>query len=123
MEVFIIWSGPRSKVVAVALRNCLPDVMHACEPWISSEDIHAGARGSPELAAQLEQTQFAVICLTPDNLDAPWIHFEAGAASKKLSDKTRVAPYLLDIKPTDIVGVNAGIKLSNYSDIKLSSST
>jgi len=104
VKVFIIWSGPRSKEVAVALRNWLPDVIQACEPWVSPEDIDPGARWGAELAAQLEQTQFAVLCLTSDNLSAPWIHFEAGAISKKLDDKTRVAPYLLDIKPTDIVG-------------------
>jgi hypothetical protein len=35
-----------------------------------------------------------VICLTPENLERPWILFEAGALSKTLGDKTRVCPYL-----------------------------
>lgn len=104
MKIFISWSGPRSKAVAEALRDWLPDIIQACEPWISSEDIDPGARWSSDLAKQLEQTQFGIICLTPDNLGAAWIHFEAGAVSKKLDDKTRLCPYLLGLEPTDIEG-------------------
>ena len=104
MKIFICWSQSRSKVMAEALRDWIPDVMQACEPWISSEDIDPGARWSSDLAKQLDEIQFGIICLTSENLNAPWIHFEAGAISKKLTDKTRVCPYLLDIEPTDVIG-------------------
>jgi hypothetical protein len=90
--------------MAEALRDWLPDVIQACEPWISSEDIDPGARWSSDLAKQLEQVQFGIICLTPKNLTATWIHFEAGAVSKKLDDNTRLCPYLLGLKPTDMEG-------------------
>jgi len=104
MKIFISWSGDQSKAMAEALRDWLPDVIQACEPWISSKDIDPGARWSSDLAKQLEQIQFGIICLTPENLTAPWIHFEAGAVSKKLDDKTRLCPYLLGLEPTDIEG-------------------
>jgi hypothetical protein len=90
--------------MAKALRKWLRDVVQACEPWISSEDIDPGARWSSDLANQLEQTEFGIICLTPENLKEPWIHFEAGALSKKLDDKTRLCPYLLGFEPTTIKG-------------------
>lgn len=104
MKIFISWSGDQSKAMAEALREWLPDVIQASEPWISSKDIDPGARWSSDLAKQLEQIQFGIICLTPENLTSPWIHFEAGAVSKKLDDKTRLCPYLLGIEPTDIEG-------------------
>src|SRR5260370_27646883 len=36
-----------------------------------------------------------IICLTPENLRADWILYEAGALSKTLDAKTRVCTYLL----------------------------
>ncbi len=53
--------------------------------------------------SQLEDTRFGVLCLTPENLLAPWILFEAGALSKTL-ENTYVCPYLFDLDPTDLKG-------------------
>jgi hypothetical protein len=104
MKLFISWSGTRSKAMAEVLCEWIPDVIQRCEPWISSMDIDPGARWSSDLAKELEQTKFGIICLTSENLKSRWIHFEAGALSKILDDKTRVCPYLLELKPTDIDG-------------------
>jgi hypothetical protein len=103
MRVLLSWSGDRSKMVAEALRDWIPDVIQACTPWLSSYDIVPGTRWGSELAEQLQQTRFGIICLTPENLDAPWILFEAGALSKLISD-TNVCPYLLGLEPNDIKG-------------------
>lgn len=70
---------------------------------MSASDLDKGARWSSDLATQLEETSFGIICLTSENLEAPWIIFEAGALSKTL-DKTFVCPYLLDVEPTDLKG-------------------
>ena len=103
MNVFISWSGQRSRAIAEKLHDWLPNVLQAVQPWMSAEDIDKGARWSSDIATQLEETRFGVICLTPENLEAPWILFEAGALSKTI-DKTFVCPYLLDVDPTDIKG-------------------
>jgi hypothetical protein len=89
--------------MAEALRDWLPKVIQAIQPWMSAVDIERGARWSSDIAGELEQTSFGILCLTPENLEAPWIHFEAGALSKTLS-KTFVCPYLFELEPADLKG-------------------
>jgi len=103
LKLFISWSGERSKLLAEGLRKWLPGVINAVEPWLSSNDIDPGARWGPELASQLENTRYGIICATADNLNAPWLLFEAGALSKYV-DKSRVVPLILDLKPAEIKG-------------------
>ena len=103
MKVFISWSGERSKPVAEALRWWIPSVIQAIKPWLSKEDIAKGARWSSELADQLKDTNFGVVCLTSDNLKSSWIVFEAGALSKAV-DSAFVCPYLVDLQVSDLDG-------------------
>ena len=99
MLVFLSWSGERSKKVAHSLESWLVQVIQVLDPWISS-DIEKGARWSPEIAEKLEKSKVGVICLTRENLKAPWILFEAGALSK--TKGAQVCTFLLDLKPTDV---------------------
>jgi len=101
MDVFISWSGERSRAVAEALRNWLPKIINAIKPWLSSEDIDKGARWSSDVASRLEKAKAGIICLTPNNLHSDWILFEAGALSKTLQN-TFVCPLLIGLEPSDI---------------------
>ena len=103
MKVFISWSGELSHKVALALRDWLPSVIQTVEPYVSSEDIDKGARWSSDIAAELEKSSFGILCVTRQNLEAPWIHFEAGALSKSV-DKSRVSPFLFGLKRSEIKG-------------------
>jgi|SwirhisoilCB1_FD_contig_61_3610234_length_1388_multi_3_in_0_out_0_1 hypothetical protein len=95
-NIFISWSGKRSLYAAEALREWLPNVIQAAKPWMSERDIEKGARGLTEVGNALEGMKVGIICLTPENLDAAWVLYEAGALSKTFSDdKTRVCTYLL----------------------------
>jgi hypothetical protein len=102
MKVFISWSGTASRKVAEALSKWLGNVIQALDPWMSASDIEKGTRWGPEIAQQLAGARFGIICLTPNNLNAPWILFEAGALSKTLEE--RVCPYLFHIAPTELTG-------------------
>jgi hypothetical protein len=99
MKVFLSWSGERSKAVAEAFNRWFPRMINAVEPWISTH-MEKGIRGAEEMTSALEETPFGIICLTKDNLDAPWILFEAGALSK--TKNARVWTFLLDIAPSDV---------------------
>lgn len=102
MKVFISWSGDRSKTVALALREWLPDVIQDVKPWVSASDIDAGARWSADIARQLSETKFGIICLTAENQLKPWILFEAGALAKTL-DGTFLCPYLIGLESAEVL--------------------
>jgi hypothetical protein len=78
-------------------------VLHFVEPWLSQSDIQAGERWSIEIAKELENCNFGVICITRENLSSPWILFEAGALAKSMQDG-RVIPLLLDLDFKEISG-------------------
>jgi hypothetical protein len=73
-------------------------VIQTAQPWISNHDIPSGSRWSLHLGEQLQELKTGILCLTPDNLSAPWILFEAGALSKALGDSL-VCPYLFKVEP------------------------
>jgi hypothetical protein len=68
---------------------------------MSGADIEKGTRWSSDIAKELKDSRVGIICLTPGNLDAPWIYFEAGALSKTI-ENTYVCPYLFNLRPTEI---------------------
>ena len=101
MKIFISWSGDRSKKLAEALRKWLPNVIQALDPWMSSEDIPKGKRWRTNIGQRLEGTHVGIICLTKENLAAPWILFEAGALAKVVKESF-ICTYLLDLTPTEL---------------------
>lgn len=101
MKVFLAWSGPTSQKLAEFMHGWLPSVVQAIEPFMSAEDIRAGQRWSSEIGARLAEVNFALLCLTPTNLNSQWIHFEAGAVSKNL-EQGRVSGLLFDVSATQI---------------------
>jgi tetratricopeptide (TPR) repeat protein len=68
---------------------------------MSERDIEAGQRWNAQLSSRLRETDFGIICLTRENLTAPWLLFEAGALAKAL-DAARVVPLLLGLKKADL---------------------
>ena len=103
VKVFISWSGPRSRYLAEALRNWVPKVIQALEPWMSDDDIVSGARWLPEVSTVLSEAKVGILCVTPENQANPWLVFEAGALSKTV-EQTFVCPLLYDMTPSQLTG-------------------
>ena len=101
MKVFLSWSGERSESVAAALREWLPSLLETLDPWMSRSDLDAGTRWGRDIEAQLTESSFGVICVTPENAENPWINFEAGAIAKEVSE-TRVVPYCIGFPPVEL---------------------
>jgi hypothetical protein len=104
-NIFISWSGERSKLIADALYDWLPMVVQSAKPWMSSFSIDKGSRGLVEMVKALDGMTVGITCLTPENLAEPWILYEAGCLSKTVdvNDSTRLCTYLLGgLKNQDI---------------------
>jgi hypothetical protein len=99
MKVFLSWSGDRSKHVAETLRDWLPLVIQALDPWISV-DIAKGQKWNEELSAALKASKVCIVCLTSDNLKSPYIHYEAGAISSNESSIN--CTFLYEVKEKEV---------------------
>lgn len=103
MKVFISWSGERSRSLAQALHGWLPLVLHYVKPWLSDADVSAGDRWATVVAKELETSNFGILCVTPENLNSPWVLFEAGALAKAMQG-AKVIPLLFSLEFSDISG-------------------
>lgn len=103
MKVFISWSGKRSKAMANALKEWIPLIVQHAEPFVSDKDISAGDRWAQAIAGELENSNFGILCITPENISSEWIMFEAGALSKAMQD-AKVIPLLFGLELSDLSG-------------------
>jgi hypothetical protein len=101
MNVFISWSGDRSKTLALHLHDWLKAAVQRADPWMSERDLEPGQRWNEEISARLKDTNFGLICLTPENVLAPWLLFEAGALAKAV-EAAHVVPVLLGVHQADL---------------------
>jgi hypothetical protein len=115
LKVFISWSGDRSKAVADVLRRWFPSVLQAVRPYFSPDDVAKGSRWSPEISKELEASRVGLLIVTPENQEAPWLLFEAGALAKNL-ERSKVCPLLFaSMEPTDIKGPLVQFQAAQFS--------
>lgn len=112
MKVFISWSGELSNHIAKELSIWLPSIIQSVTVFYSPEDIKKGENWDARLTNELENSDYGIVCLTLENITAPWIHFEAGALSKKLGSK--VTALMVNVVTSDIQG-----PLSRFQATKL----
>lgn len=102
MNVFISWSGERSRLVAELLSDWLIGVIQRLKPWIAM-DMDRGSIWFSDLSEALSDSSDGIICITKENMNNPWILFESGALAKGLATN-RVCSFLVDLKVEDLSG-------------------
>lgn len=102
-KVFISWGGDLSKQLAEEVKNWLPSVLQFVKPYFTPDDIEKGARWESHIAQELATSNVGIICLTKDNINRPWILFEAGALSKNFG-KSNVCTILFNVESSQITG-------------------
>jgi len=103
MRVFLSWSGEYTRCIAEVFYEWLPLVIQSVEPFISSGEIKAGDRWQSRINDALENIDFGIIFVTPENKDKPWIMFETGALSKNLGT-SKIIPVLCNAQEIDFTG-------------------
>jgi len=101
MNIYISWSGERSRSVARILRHFISVTLQSTNIFSSTDDISNGSLWANELSRAISETDVGILCLTSDNLNSSWLSFEAGSL---LTLKKLVIPVLLDLSPSDLVG-------------------
>ncbi len=106
LRIFISWSGKQAETIGQGFREYLPDVVNAVDPFISGSDIDKGSRWDEVLTGNLQESPCAIVCLTPESLNAVWVAFETGAISRATggpeSARARVWTYLVGLDKKDL---------------------
>jgi hypothetical protein len=100
LNIFIVWSGRTSSLVARKLATWFKEVIPQVNPlmselvpeWIGTESL----AWFGDLNTVLRRANFAVLCVSPENWNSPWISYEAGVILGKTNKETRVRSYVID---------------------------
>lgn len=100
MQIFLSWSGDKSKNVASAFYEWFPKVAPNFKLWMSSKDIEHGSLWMQKTSQSLDQSACGIVFLTKENMDKPWILLEVGALSMKGKGYPNV--YFVDMDEDDL---------------------
>lgn len=105
MKIFISWSGPLSRAVAIEFHEWIEDVLQLADPWMSEEDIPSGTIWFEGINEELEKTGYGIVLVTQRNQTAPWLLWEAGALFGGFKDGRRreVVPVLINLANEDLI--------------------
>ena len=81
-KIFISWSGKNSKKIAIELKEILENkifVSTDLKCFVSTVDIAFGDDWWNKINRELKKCKQGILCVTKENIKAPWIFFEAGA--------------------------------------------
>lgn len=103
MELFLSWSKSESKELAQIFRGWIPLVLQSCHPFMSQQDIELGKDWNTEINNHLKSSAVGILFVTPENINSPWLNFEAGALSKSLENNQKIIPILFAEETREIV--------------------
>jgi len=112
-KVFISWSGETSRKIALELKAAFESASRGqIQCFISVEDILPGDVWTTKIMTAFDECDLAIFCLTKENINSPWLYFEAGAVS---ATNKPIIPVLINCDFDDV----RKSPLSTYQSIKL----
>jgi hypothetical protein len=114
-NVFISWSGEKSRQIAEAFKDSLSSMLQGVTIYFTPADLEKGAQWFTEAAKELEKANLGLIFVTKDNLSSTWLHFEAGALSKNVA-RARVCPVLFGVAASEIKGPLAQFQCTSFNE-------
>lgn len=118
-KIFISWSGPYSKDFANGIKRLLENSVFDnkdLECFVSDQGIVSGSDWWSKINSELRSCKLGILCITKENLRAPWIYFEAGAM---IARDVPSIPLLVscDIKSLASTPLN-GMQAVDFYDIR-----
>ena len=119
MRAFISWSGETSHQAAKILYDGLREMKIPSLELYISDEIDKGALWFAELISELKKADCGILCLTKENVNAPWLLFEAGALLTA-KERSFVSPFLFRVSRSEIPGPLAQFQHTAFArdDIK-----
>ena len=81
-KIFISWSGDNSKTIAREVKRALEEMIFigtGLECFVSDVNISAGDDWWNKIKSELKKCELGIVCITKENIKAPWVFFESGA--------------------------------------------
>lgn len=84
MKIFLSWSKLKSKELAMVTKDFLEGMFRGTiTVWMSSESIAYGSMSMLDINKALKDSEKCITFITEENVNSPWIMYEAGAIAGK----------------------------------------
>lgn len=98
-QIFISWSRENSKMFANKLKTILEQDIYkdsGLSCFVSDVDIASGEEWWAKIKKELKRSSLGIVCITKENINAPWIYYEAGAM---IARGYKVIPLIIGCNP------------------------
>lgn len=102
---FMSWSGAPSRELAYTLRLLLCKVFRIPEVdiFISDSDLSGNKPWLDMIRQKASDSKIEIICITQENCNKPWIHYELGICSYLEGKKCKtIVPVYFDLSSKDV---------------------
>ena len=114
MRIFISWSGETSHEVAKILYDWLLKMQIPALELFISDKIGKGYKWFDKLTNKLATADGGIFCLTRENVNAPWLAFEAGALCVTQQEPL-IFPVLFGVEHSEITEPFKAFEHTNFT--------
>lgn len=100
MKVFLSWSKDLSNEIAKIFKDIFEESL-GITAFKSDQDIFFGEGWFNRIKNEVNESDIAIVLITKENLNIPWLNFEIGAFASKIGEKN-IIPVLCDITSSDL---------------------